>query len=339
MKFDFAIGNPPYQEETENNGRQNPVYNKFMDEAYKIADCVELITPARFLFNAGQTPKDWNRRMLSDEHLKVMLYEPDASSVFSGTEIKGGVAITLRDSSKSFGEIGVFTKYAALNDILKKVWQVAPDSLMDICIGAVPYKYTNKLREDFPDYALLAGDSFDLRTNSLDKLAGKVFFDSKPDGYESILVYGIHNRARACMWINKDYVEGPKNFEKYKLLISKACGAGQFGETLPEAILAGPGIGHTQSFVSIGIFDTELEARNLECYMKTKFCRCMLGILKATQDITPSKWAYVPLQDFSPSSDIDWLKTISGIDQQLYAKYGLSPEEIEFIETHVKEMS
>ena len=71
MKFDFCIGNPPYQEETQNNGRQNPVYNKFMDETYKVAECVELITTARFLFNAGQTPKAWNDKMLNDEHFKV----------------------------------------------------------------------------------------------------------------------------------------------------------------------------------------------------------------------------------------------------------------------------
>ena len=124
MKFDFAIGNPPYQEETKNNGRQSPVYNKFMDEAFKVADCVELITPARFLFNAGQTPKAWNDKMLNDEHFKVLQYEPDASKVFSNTEIKGGVAITIRDDIKSYGAIKVFTSHQELNHIIKKVVEV-----------------------------------------------------------------------------------------------------------------------------------------------------------------------------------------------------------------------
>ena len=72
MKFDFVIGNPPYQEENKNNGRQSPVYNLFMENAYKISDCVEMITPARFLFNAGQTPKSWNAERLNDEHFKVL---------------------------------------------------------------------------------------------------------------------------------------------------------------------------------------------------------------------------------------------------------------------------
>ncbi|MGN0079171.1 MAG: hypothetical protein ACI36T_01355, partial [Eggerthellaceae bacterium] len=152
-------------------------------------------------------------------------------------------------------------------------------------------------------------------------------------------IYGVLNRNRVCMWIDSRYVSGPENFNYYKLLISKASGSGQFGETLPAAILSEPGTGHTQSFISIGSFGTKEEARNLERYIKGKFSRSLLGVLKVTQDITPTKWKYVPLQDFTSSSDIDWTQSISDIDKQLYAKYGLSDEEIEFIETHVKEMN
>lgn len=90
--------------------------------------------------------------------------------------------------------------------------------------------------------------------------------------------------------------------------------------------------------ISIGAFETLNEAENLTKYIKTRFARVALGILKVTQDITPSKWKYVPLQDFTPASDIDWSKSVSEIDLQLYAKYGLDETEIEFIESHVKEM-
>ena len=90
MKFDFVIGNPPYQEEKEDNGRQPPIYDKFMDGAYKVSDKVMLISPARFLFNAGQTSKEWNKKMLSDPHLKVLYYKQDSSELFPGTDIKGG---------------------------------------------------------------------------------------------------------------------------------------------------------------------------------------------------------------------------------------------------------
>ena len=81
VRFDFIIGNPPYQEELIGTS-DRPIYNDFMDAAYSIADRVELITPARFLFNAGKTPKVWNEKMLNDEHLKVVMYEQNSRSVF-----------------------------------------------------------------------------------------------------------------------------------------------------------------------------------------------------------------------------------------------------------------
>ena len=120
MKFDYVIGNPPYQETLQNTS-DKPIYNDFMDASYQISDKVELITPARFLFNAGKTAKVWNEKMLNDVHLKVLYYEPDSSKVFSNTDIKGGVAITYRDGNAEFGAIGSFTPYNELNDILHRV--------------------------------------------------------------------------------------------------------------------------------------------------------------------------------------------------------------------------
>lgn len=89
MKFDFIIGNPPFQEEKKDTS-DPPIYHLFMDEAYKIADKVELVTPARFLFNAGKTPKAWNKKMLEDKHLKVLYYTPRSTDVFTNTDIRGG---------------------------------------------------------------------------------------------------------------------------------------------------------------------------------------------------------------------------------------------------------
>lgn len=93
--------------------------------------------------------------------------------------------------------------------------------------------------------------------------------------------------------------------------------------------------------MSIGSFEKLSEAEAEAClkYIKTKFARALLGVLKVTQHNSPDKWKYVPLQDFTSTSDIDWSKTIPDIDQQLYKKYGLSNDEINFIETHVKEMN
>lgn len=90
--------------------------------------------------------------------------------------------------------------------------------------------------------------------------------------------------------------------------------------------------------MSIGNFKNINDVYNLNKYIKTKFMRAMLSVLRVTQDVTPSKFEYVPLQDFTEKSDIDWTKSIREIDKQLYKKYNLSKEETDFIETNVKEM-
>ena len=129
--FDFVIGNPPYQGENENNGRKPPIYNIFMDYTYMFANTVELITPARFLFDAGQTPKSWNEKMLNDPHFKVLHYEPNSDVYFPSlsTPIKGGVVISIRDNSKADGPIKVFTAYEELNTITKKILTNTKDGI------------------------------------------------------------------------------------------------------------------------------------------------------------------------------------------------------------------
>lgn len=147
-------------------------------------------------------------------------------------------------------------------------------------------------------------------------------------------IKGLINNKRVSRYIERDVLDlDHENLFKWKVLVPRANGSGALGE-----VLSTPLIGHTQSFISIGAFDTEEEANAAMKYVKSKFARTMLGILKITQDNPPEKWKYVPLQDFTSNSDIDWSKSIPEIDQQLYKKYGLSPEEIKFIEIHVKEM-
>ena len=341
MKFDYVIGNPPYQETLQNTS-DKPIYNDFMDASYQISDKVELITPARFLFNAGKTAKVWNEKMLNDVHLKVLYYEPDSSKVFSNTDIKGGVAITYRDGNAEFGAIGSFTPYNELNDILHRVKNHKTFvSIEKIVITSFAYHYTDRLHEDYPDAAsrLSKGHAYDLKSNAFDRLSD-VYQDEKPDdGHDYIRIFGRQNNERTYKFIRRDYVNNVANLDKYKLFMPKANGTGAFGEVLTLPEISEPGVGATESFVSIGLFDTAEECDNLLKYIKSRFMRAMLGVVKITQDLTPSKWKYVPLQDFTAHSDIDWSKSVAEIDRQLYRKYDLTADEIEFIETHVKEMA
>lgn len=344
MKFDFVIGNPPYQDETlgENKGYAPPIYHLFLDGAYKVADKVELIHPARFLFNAGSTPKAWNQKMLADPHLKVLHYEQDASKIFANTEIKGGVAITYHNVQENYGPIDTFTAFNELNAIIHKIRSCSQfTSLSKIVVTSYAYHFTDVLHKNHPEVAsqLSKGHAYDLKSNVFERIP-QVFSDVQPqDGEKYIQILGREGNDRVYKFIREVYVNKVINLHKYKIYLPKANGAGALGEVLSPPVLAGPGVGSTETFLSIGAFDTQDEAQAALKYIKTKFARIMLGVLKTTQDITPQKWKHVPLQDFTPASDIDWTKSISEIDQQLYKKYGLDETEIQFIETHAKEMT
>lgn len=341
MKFDFIIGNPPYQEETESDStRMPPIYNNFMDETYGIGDAVELITPARFLFNAGQTPKAWNQKMLDDPHLQVLFYEQDASKIFPGTDIKGGVAVTYRNSKIECGPIRAFVPYEELRVILKKAGaKDVGDSLTDIADSSNVYDLKN-IYADHPDYRQYVGDGgrhSQLKTNVLNI---NPIFTEMPTADDDYAVYGLVGGKRGNKYCHPRYLKSDhKSLFKHKVLVPKATGSGKFGDSLPDLILLKPREAFTQTYISIGTFDTEIEAINLSKYLKTKFCRALLYVLKVTQDNLPAVWRFIPKQDFTANSDIDWSVPIKAIDQQLYKKYGLSDEEISFIETHVKEMS
>lgn len=340
MKFDFVIGNPPYQEETESEStRMLPIYNLFMDEAYKIGRKVELITPARFLFNAGQTPKNWNQKMLSDPHLTVLLYEPDGTKIFPNTDIKGGIAVTYRDSTKEMGAINIFVPWVELESILEKAGaKTVEESLTDIADSSPVYDLKN-IYSDHPNYKQYIADGgrhAQLKTNVLN--INPIFTDT-PTECDDYKVCGLVSGKRGYKFCHRRYIKPKhKSLFKYKILVPKAAGSGHFGDALPPMFVVGPNVAFTQTYISIGIFDNEGEANHLLKYLKTKICRSLLYVLKVTQDNLPAVWRYIPKQDFTSSSDIDWTKSVPEIDQQLYAKYGLDEREIQFIETHVKEM-
>ena len=337
--FDYVIGNPPYQESRDTT-KDMPVYNMFMEEAYKVSDKTELITPARFLFNAGATPKTWNEKMLNDEHFKILKYEPNSSVVFANTDIKGGVAIHYRDLDKKYGSTGIFTIYSDLNNILKKVQKNKQfESLEKIMYSPANCRFTDLFiqTQKSETSKLSDGNEKMLATNIFETLDETTFFKENPnDGHLYCKVLGRYKNERVFRWINSDYIEG-KNIKTWKVCLPKVSGIGKIGEVLSSPTILENNTGHTQSFFSIGSCDQE-SAKNILKYIKSKFSRAMLSVLKVTQDCPPTKWKYVPLQDFTSNSDIDWSKSIHEIDLQLYKKYGLDDKEIEFIESHVKEM-
>lgn len=340
-KFDVVIGNPPYQEEAQGGGtRDTPVYHLFMDAAYEVGKKVVLITPARFLFNAGFTPRAWNEKMLADKHLTVPIYVPNSDQVFPGTGIEGGIAVTYRDEDRSHEPIGTFTKYPELNDILHKVVESGAVSLESTGItSSRSYRYTDKLYEDHPDALALrpAGNSALINTNTFEQFSFLYHEDEPTDGHDYIQVFGLIKNKRMTRWIRSEYIAGPDCLGNYKVAVPASNGSPDLGGIGKPQVLE-PNVAATQTFITIGSWDTQAEADACLKYVKSKFARTMLGVLKVTQHNPARTWKHVPLQDFTNTSDIDWTVSIPMIDQQLYAKYGLDSDEIAFIESQVKPM-
>ena len=343
MKFDYVIGNPPYQQDSVGaNESDTPLYHYLYQASMQVASKVELITPARFLFNAGATPKEWNEAMLNDEHFKVLFYESKSDKVFSNKDIKGGIAITYHDITKKYGAIEVFTAFPELNSIKRKVEEFGENSLSDVVTNRGLYRYSKLAYDEQPKELAKTADAR-IAPSAFERMPA-LFTDVKPDdGYDYIQIFGLLKGERCYRWFRRDYVKEVPNLFKYKIMIPKANGSGAIGEVLSTPLVGTPLVGtplvgFTETFISIGETDSKEEANAILKYVKTKFARTMLGILKVTQNNAKPTWKYVPLQDFTSTSDIDWSKSIAEIDRQLYKKYGLIPDEIKFIETHVKEM-
>ncbi|KFI81895.1 Type II site-specific deoxyribonuclease [Bifidobacterium reuteri DSM 23975] len=343
-KFYAIIGNPPYQEETDSNGRKQPIYNIFMDASYKVGNKVELITPGRFLFNAGQTPVEWNEKMLSDAHLKVLSYESNASTIFSGTDIKGGIAITLHDSGRDIGPIHVFTIYPELNSIIQKVdaLTVNQKRLNVLFASQRLYKLSDKFFHDNANdenvKAILKSGTRTKITSSFIEKMDEVFTQSPIPKADNLRFLARIAGKRQWRYVPRFYIRDNDYLDSFKLFIPEANNSGQYGEILAEPVIGKPGEGTADTFLNAGPFVTMEEVVNLSRYYRTKFFRGLLGARKVTQHSPSQVWEMIPMQDFTSSSDIDWMSSVSDVDNQLYRKYGLTTDEIAFIESHVKEM-
>ena len=337
MKFDIIVGNPPYQMRKEGTS-DNPIYHLFMDIAYKLSDKVSLITPGRFLFNAGKTPKDWNEKMLNDEHLKVISFDSKSSNVFPDIDLKGGIVITLRDKKQVFEKIKVFSQFKELNSILQQVLKTSDFASIEELVYTQNKFDLETLYNDYPNFKIIIGsDGREKRLTTAIFSQLSIFSEEKKSS-DDIEILGLINNVRKYRYVPIKYLEKHNNLKDYKIILPKSNGTGAFGETLSTPLIGKPLVGHTQSFISIGSFKTNNEAEACLKYVKSKFVRAMLGALKVTQDNNKDVWKFVPIQDFSTKSKIDWTKSISEIDKQLFKKYNLSQEEIDFIEEKIKPM-
>ncbi|MBQ0154412.1 MAG: Eco57I restriction-modification methylase domain-containing protein [Bacteroidales bacterium] len=340
FEFKAVVGNPPYQQNIENRSEQPPVYHLFYDLAFELSPIATLITPGRFLFNAGKTPSTWNQRMLNDTHLKVVRYNENSKVFFQNVDIKGGVAICMRNLQEEVPPIGNYAKNNQIRSILEKVLPLE-HSLSEIVYSNTSYKFSPLFFKENPslERKVSGGSKRYLSSPAFAKF-GKVLFSQIPnDGSQYALIYGRAENQRISYFFNEKYLVPPSNYKKYKVFVASTNGTGSIGETLADPFVGKPNEGATETFITIGDFNTQIEAENLLKYLKTRFARLMLATKKVTQgNKNPKVWNNIPLQDFSESSDIKWSRSIDEIDKQLYAKYNLSEEDTRYIDMAVKKM-
>lgn len=337
MNFEAVVGNPPYQVEGSNT-RKAPVYHLFCDLAEQLAPLSTLITPGRFLFRVGQTPAEWTERTLADPHFGVVAYFQDSRAVFPSVDIKGGVAITLRDATRALGPVGFFSVFPELRSIVNKVKALGEENICSLVSSQGLYKFTEKAFEDCPHAAEVQGKGTGMKVTSNSFTGLPELFTEKPDGDDTVSVLGLYAKRRELRHIKRAYLQPNGYLDTYNVFVPEANGTGAIGEVLSTPVIGTPMTGHTDTFLSVGRFATREEAEACLKYVKTRFARTLLGTLKATQHNPRDTWANVPAQCFAPGGEIDWTLPVPAIDRQLFAKYGLSPEEVAFVEEKVRPM-
>ena len=345
VKFDVVIGNPPYQNEGIGDvARDEPIYHKFMDLAYEVADKAVLITPARFLFNAGQTPKMWNKKMLEDKHLQVIYFAQKSEEVFPNTDIKGGVAVTYRDTKKNFGAIETFTPVEWLNELFHLVHHKVKRSFNEYLFGKSSYKFSANLYNRYPELRgrVSVAEEKSIGSNIFERLP-EIFSDEKQSDSQ-VGIYGRLNNERVIKWIDADLIEPHSNLNKYKVFLPASNGSGAIGEVLSTPLVGTPLVGtplvgHTQTFISFGAFETKKEAENCLKFIKTDLARAMLGTLKVTQhNQSKEVWINVPWFDFNDYSIIDWSKSVKEIEEELYDYFNVPDYIIAELKANVRRM-
>ena len=348
MKFDFVIGNPPYQEMNSSNKMSRSVYPDFVRESKKIGKKISLIMPARWTSGESgpyKETKGFIDEMINGNHIKSFVLYPNSTDLFNNVDIKGGVCFYVYNNDYSKDEVNytlvengkkknakvsfriadnIIIRFPELISILKNSRNQLSDSMKTLVSSRNPFGFVS--------------DLFVKNNEGVSRISETKICDN------DYMVYGLLNSKRTIRYIpNNDLKKNLSGAKSWKVLIPRANGSGAFGEVFSTPIIGTPIIGTpmmvcTDTFLQVGQFDNEIEAENLLKYVKSKYFRAMVGIKKTAVFNYKDCFEFVPLQDFTNHSDIDWTKSIHEIDLQLYKKYGLNQEEIEFIESHVKEM-
>ncbi len=341
MKFDAVVGNPPYQENIsnakDNKSLSKQVFPSFIESGVKLQPkYLSLITPSRWFTGDAQDKSFLKLRNFIKEnnHIKEIHNYHDASNLFTGVVIKGGVNYFLY--VKDFSGEMTFYNYEN-NKIYGHKRDLFVDGLDVILTNNTFISITKKIRsKNFKSLTEITTgrNAFGVigKPSSLNKISTSI----NEKGH-----YKLFCKNNEIRYIEPSIIVKNKDIlVNYKVFISKSAGAPHSDrKVIGKAFVGEPFDCCTDTYFPVGMFDNKQEAENLTKYFHTKFLRYLVSVLKSSQNVTQIVYKFVPLIDFTNKSDICWSKSIAEIDQQLYTKYGLTKEEIAFIEEKVQPMS
>lgn len=338
MKFNAIVGNPPYQE-TLDSGRSlaKQLFPSFIEIGIKLnPKYLSLITPARwFTADAQDNSFPKLRDFLRKNNHFSFLFTHDGKKLFPNTELSL-VDYFLWDKDYTGDAYFVENTDNQTNTLKRPLFENGIDIIIpqnNIVSIIQKIKGTNFT----PLNTITSGrDAFGIVGKNFESRSTAESFEN------AVAVQCAYEQVR---FVARDSISKGTDFLKsYKVFTSKGNGgAGLLTDGKPVNIIGKsyiglPNMACTDSLIPFGKFKIITEAQNLQKYMSTKFLRFCVGILKVSQNLYQNVYSFVPLQDFTSNSDIDWSKSISEIDNQLYAKYGLSEDEITFIESKIKPM-
>ena len=258
--FDTVIGNPPYNEDFTTGGNKRyarPAYHHFINLSITIGKHVLLVTPARFLFDGGSTPKEWNHHMLEDPHLNILDYYPLSMKVFPRIDIKSGISIISYDHEKenADGPIKMFIPEPLLKSAYQKVACKTGESFSSIVSPRASYHLSELALLEHPEIKNIVAPHTEqvVGSNAFSKLENIIYFKTKPDDtHKYVRLLGLLNGKRTYRWIRLDYLRYPESFKQWKIFIGKAGNTGHFGRILAAPVIAAPFTGATDTFLTIG---------------------------------------------------------------------------------------
>ena len=349
MKIDVVIGNPPYQEGTGGGGYSEvamPVYNKFITLFVNIGQIVNMIVPSRWMSGGKSVLDDFRKKVIEGHHLKSVHNFTKSRNIFNNVDIAGGVCILQFTKDKH--------ELVEMNncDFTNGKTIIQSQLLRDIS------KYTYIENRDTVQYLILVDNKAECIVNKI-KERSNLYMDSiikyNPFGlltnFEDSAIHNGERNIRVIKSGGKDtYTDrdniksNQKLIDTYKIItgtISPDRGGVNNSDLMnvinrPKLLL--PNEVCTMTYILVDCFSKKEEADSCLKYTTTKFLRFLIHITLSSMHVTSRNCIFIPIQDFTPNSDIDWSGTVQEVDEQLYKKYNLSSEEIDYIENTIKPM-